>query len=67
MKNARLGSDELQHLLEVAGYGEWVLVDECEIVSPNGHSIEAWDGISPDGEASPLFNVLMNIEQGEVR
>jgi hypothetical protein len=46
--------DEMaQDLLDEMGYGDWYVVDDSLLESPNGHLIE-WDGVSPDGEVSPL-------------
>lgn len=36
----------------LAGTG-WEVENESVLTSPNGHRIE-WDGVSPDGEVSPL-------------
>lgn len=41
-------------LLESLGLDEWEVLDESTLLTPNGHVIE-WDGVSPDGEASPLM------------
>ena len=42
-------------LLMTYGYAEagWEALSESTLLTPNGHVIE-WDGISPDGEVSPL-------------
>ena len=56
--------DYFNELLETHGFGDWYLEDEDLITSPNGHTIESWDGVSPDGEESPLHAVLMAAERG---
>jgi hypothetical protein len=47
---------QAQELLDSMGYDEWTVDSECTLVTPNGHVIE-WDGISPDGEVSPLMTL----------
>lgn len=46
--------EQLQEMLDSMGYEDWYVIDDVSIESPNGHIIE-WDGISPDGEKSPLM------------
>lgn len=42
-----------QELLDDNGFDDWEVIDDVTLCSPNGHHIE-WDGVSPDGEVSPL-------------
>jgi len=56
--------DYLNELLESHGFGAWFMEDEETITTPNGHTIESWDGVSPDGEESPLHTVLLMAERG---
>lgn len=46
--------DMAQDMLDDMGYEDWYVDSESTLVTPNGHTIE-WDGISPDGEVSPLI------------
>lgn len=50
--------DALETALDEWGFWDkgWELVDEQTLVSPEGHMIE-WDGVSPDGEVSPLIQM----------
>lgn len=48
--------DTLQEMLWSMGYDEWEIMDESCLITPNGHTIE-WDGVSPDGERSPLMSL----------
>ena len=50
--------DFLQEYLNDNGFEEWEVVDDCVLISPNGHRIE-WDGRSPDGEVSPMIQLGM--------
>lgn len=46
--------DEMaQAILDENGYEDWTVEDDSILISPNGHMVE-WDGVSPDGEVSPL-------------
>lgn len=56
--------DYINELLESHGYGEWFMEELEFIITPNGHTIESWDGVSPDGEVSPLHDVLLMAEKG---
>ena len=42
-----------QSLLDANGFGEWHVIDESCLESPEGDVIE-WDGTTPDGVPSPL-------------
>ena len=50
--------DALETLLDEWGFWDqgWELIDESLLMTPNGHMIE-WDGVSPDGEVSPLMSM----------
>ena len=48
--------DSLQEMVWEMGFDDWEIIDECTLLSPNGHCIE-WDGVSPDGERSPLMSM----------
>lgn len=48
--------DWLQEHLNEHGYGDWEIVDDCVLISPNGHRVE-WDGRSPDNEVSPMIKL----------
>jgi len=52
--------DALEGLLDEWGFWDqgWELIDESLMMTPNGHMIE-WDGVSPDGEISPLIQMGM--------
>lgn len=49
-------AEQGQEILNESGFSDWEVVDDCVLVSPNGHEIE-WDGISPDGEESPFLTL----------
>ena len=46
----------LQEIFEQNGLADegWEVLSESTLLTPNGHVIE-WDGISPDGEQSPVM------------
>jgi len=49
--------DEIaQEILNDNGFEDWIVEDDSVLTSPNGHRIE-WDGVSPDGEVSPLMTL----------
>lgn len=50
--------DELQEILDSLGYEDWTVESESTLVSPKGYTIE-WDGVSPEGEVSPLREMGM--------
>ena len=50
--------DMAQEMLDSMGFGDWIVESESTLTSPNGHTIE-WDGVSPDGEVSPLREMGM--------
>jgi hypothetical protein len=53
------GNMEYQELLDSLGYDDWDIdPDGAVLTSPNGHRIEP-DGVSPDGEVSPLREMGM--------
>lgn len=50
--------DALQEMLWDMGFDDWEIIDETTLLTPGGHTIE-WDGLSPDGEVSPLILIGM--------
>lgn len=50
---------DMQELLDSLGYEDWEIdSDGVVLTTPNGHRIES-DGVSPDGEVSPLREMGM--------
>ena len=45
--------DMLQEVLDEMGFEDWTSDMGDLLISPNGHLVEL-DGVSPDGEVSPL-------------
>jgi hypothetical protein len=53
-KENKMDIEMLNEMLCDMGYDDWYVMNESSLITPNGHEIE-WDGVSPDGERSPLM------------